>query len=44
MAGCSTAFWRGDVKLLKDDICAIKPTFFGAVPRVHNRFYDVIKE
>ncbi|XP_072981124.1 long chain acyl-CoA synthetase 4-like [Typha angustifolia] len=38
--GASIGFWRGDVKLLVEDIGALKPTFFTAVPRVLDRIYS----
>lgn len=33
-------FWRGDVKLLVEDIGELKPTIFCAVPRVLDRIYS----
>ncbi|EOY25016.1 AMP-dependent synthetase and ligase family protein isoform 3, partial [Theobroma cacao] len=38
--GASIGFWRGDVKLLVEDIGELKPTFFCAVPRVLDRIYS----
>ena len=38
--GCQVGFYRGDVKLLMDDIGALKPTIFPSVPRLLNRLYD----
>ncbi|KAM5572176.1 long chain acyl-CoA synthetase 4-like [Rosa sericea] len=37
--GASIGFWRGDVKLLTEDISELKPTIFCAVPRVLDRIY-----
>ncbi|XP_008239039.1 PREDICTED: long chain acyl-CoA synthetase 4 [Prunus mume] len=37
--GASIGFWRGDVKLLTEDIGELKPTIFCAVPRVLDRIY-----
>ncbi|GAU32612.1 hypothetical protein TSUD_71600, partial [Trifolium subterraneum] len=37
--GASIGFWRGDVKLLMEDIAELKPTIFCAVPRVLDRVY-----
>ncbi|KAK9079769.1 hypothetical protein SSX86_001442 [Deinandra increscens subsp. villosa] len=37
--GASIGFWRGDVKLLIEDIGELKPTIFCAVPRVLERIY-----
>ncbi|EHA8586362.1 Acyl-coA synthetase family protein [Cocos nucifera] len=39
--GASIGFWRGDVKLLVEDIGELKPTIFCAVPRVLDRIYTV---
>ncbi|KAL2610899.1 hypothetical protein R1flu_022591 [Riccia fluitans] len=38
--GASIGFWRGDVKLLTDDIAALGPTLFAGVPRVFDRIYS----
>ncbi|KAL5750082.1 hypothetical protein ACOSP7_024685 [Xanthoceras sorbifolium] len=38
--GASIGFWRGDVKLLLEDIAELKPTIFCAVPRVLDRIYS----
>ncbi|KAL5541286.1 hypothetical protein UlMin_042508 [Ulmus minor] len=40
MHGASIGFWRGDVKLLTEDIAELKPTIFCAVPRVLDRIYS----
>ncbi|KAJ8621731.1 hypothetical protein MRB53_030260 [Persea americana] len=37
--GASIGFWRGDVKLLTEDLGELKPTIFCAVPRVLDRIY-----
>ncbi|KAJ4711896.1 Long chain acyl-CoA synthetase [Melia azedarach] len=37
--GAAIGFWRGDVKLLLEDIGELKPTIFCAVPRVLERIY-----
>ncbi|CAM8956253.1 unnamed protein product [Rhodiola kirilowii] len=37
--GASIGFWRGDVKLLTEDISTLKPSIFCAVPRVLDRIY-----
>uniref|UniRef100_A0A2P2MKC4 AMP-dependent synthetase/ligase domain-containing protein n=1 Tax=Rhizophora mucronata TaxID=61149 RepID=A0A2P2MKC4_RHIMU len=39
-AGASIGFWRGDVKLLTEDIGELKPTVFCAVPRVLDRIHS----
>ncbi|KAL1806035.1 hypothetical protein DCAR_0831783 [Daucus carota subsp. sativus] len=38
--GAQIGFWRGDVKLLVEDIGVLKPTVFCAVPRVLDRIYS----
>ncbi|OAY56365.1 long chain acyl-CoA synthetase 4 [Manihot esculenta] len=38
--GASIGFWRGDVKLLIEDIGELKPTIFCAVPRVLDRIHS----
>ncbi|MQM14081.1 hypothetical protein Taro_047010 [Colocasia esculenta] len=40
--GASIGFWRGDVKLLVEDIGELKPTIFCAVPRVLDRIYSAM--
>eukprot|EP00262_Sarcandra_glabra_P008163 TRINITY_DN2141_c0_g1_i1.p1 TRINITY_DN2141_c0_g1~~TRINITY_DN2141_c0_g1_i1.p1 ORF type:complete len:659 (-),score=105.72 TRINITY_DN2141_c0_g1_i1:337-2313(-) len=42
--GASIGFWRGDVKLLIEDIGELKPTIFCAVPRVLDRIYTGLTE
>ncbi|KXJ20547.1 Long-chain-fatty-acid--CoA ligase 1 [Exaiptasia diaphana] len=42
--GARIGFYRGDPKLLLEDIQALKPTIFAAVPRILNRVYDKIVE
>ncbi|KAG9448294.1 hypothetical protein H6P81_014422 [Aristolochia fimbriata] len=42
--GASIGFWRGDVKLLVEDIGVLKPTIFCAVPRVLDRIYNGLTE
>ncbi|KAF0984651.1 hypothetical protein FDP41_000550 [Naegleria fowleri] len=42
--GASIGFWSGNIKTLKDDLAALKPTAFPAVPRVLDKLYDGIKE
>ncbi|KAM1774352.1 hypothetical protein ACFX15_042843 [Malus domestica] len=37
--GAQIGFWRGDVKLLTEDIGELKPTIFCSVPRVLDRIY-----
>lgn len=40
--GCQVGFYRGDVKLLMEDIGVLKPTVFPTVPRLLNRVYDKV--
>lgn len=40
--GAKVYFYSGDVQKLKDDLAEVKPTFFVSVPRLYNRFYDLI--
>ncbi|XP_058100401.1 long chain acyl-CoA synthetase 4-like [Magnolia sinica] len=42
--GASIGFWRGDAKLLIEDIGELKPTIFCAVPRVLDRIYTGLTE
>lgn len=41
--GCRIGFFRGDVKLLVEDMQELKPTIFAAVPRLLNRIYDKVR-
>lgn len=41
--GCQIGYWQGDIKLLREDIVAMKPTLLACVPRVLDRFYDAIR-
>ena len=42
MNGAKIGFYRGDVKLLIEDIQALQPTIFVSVPRLLNRVYDKV--
>ncbi|KAL9230950.1 hypothetical protein vseg_006233 [Gypsophila vaccaria] len=42
--GAKIGFWRGDIKLLLEDIGVLKPTVFCAVPRVLDRIYSGLQE
>ncbi|XP_020974735.1 long chain acyl-CoA synthetase 5-like isoform X2 [Arachis ipaensis] len=37
--GASIGFWRGDARLLLEDVAELRPTIFCAVPRVLDRVY-----
>lgn len=42
MNGARIGFSSGDIKLLTDDLQALKPTVFPTVPRLLNRMYDKV--
>ncbi|GAB2225460.1 hypothetical protein Droror1_Dr00006252 [Drosera rotundifolia] len=42
--GAQIGFWRGDVKLLLDDLGELRPTIFCAVPRVLDRVYSGLQQ
>ncbi|WMV40637.1 hypothetical protein MTR67_034022 [Solanum verrucosum] len=42
--GASIGFWRGDVKLLTEDLGELRPTVFCAVPRVLDRIYSGLQQ
>jgi long-chain acyl-CoA synthetase len=42
-SGAVINFYSGDVQKIKDDIQLSKPKLFVSVPRLYNRFHDVIK-
>ncbi|KFP84620.1 PREDICTED: long-chain-fatty-acid--CoA ligase 5 [Apaloderma vittatum] len=41
--GAKVGFFQGDIRLLTDDMKALKPTLFPVVPRLLNRIYDKIQ-
>lgn len=41
-AGGSIGFYSGDTSKIKEDLCVLKPTIFISVPRLFNRFYELI--
>lgn len=41
--GSKIHLFGGDVRKLKDDMALFKPTIFASVPRLYNRFYDVMQ-
>uniref|UniRef100_A0A9J2P5Q8 Long-chain-fatty-acid--CoA ligase n=1 Tax=Ascaris lumbricoides TaxID=6252 RepID=A0A9J2P5Q8_ASCLU len=43
MLGASTAYYSGNIQQLNDDLMDVKPTIFPVVPRLLNRFYDLIQ-
>lgn len=40
--GGRVGFFQGDIRLLPDDMKALKPTVFPVVPRLLNRVYDKV--
>lgn len=40
--GCKIGVFGGDIRKIKEDLAIYKPTIFMSVPRLFNRFYDVI--
>ena len=42
--GCLVGIFAGNIRKIKEDLEIFKPTIFVSVPRLYNRFYDVIKE
>ena len=41
--GVSVGFYQGDVLKLREDLAELKPTLMISVPRLFNRFYDVMQ-
>lgn len=37
-------FFQGDVMKLKEDLAVLRPTIMVSVPRLYNRFYDVMQQ
>ncbi|XP_043911777.1 long-chain-fatty-acid--CoA ligase 5 [Protopterus annectens] len=42
-SGARVGFFQGDIRLLVDDMKALKPTVFPVVPRLLNRIYDKVQ-
>ncbi|XP_059142723.1 long-chain-fatty-acid--CoA ligase 5-like [Physella acuta] len=42
MHGARVGYYSRDVRLLTDDLMALKPTLFATVPRLLNRMYDTV--
>ncbi len=42
--GGSIGYWGGDVRRLAEDIRACQPTIFCSVPRIYERFHNVVME
>ena len=43
-AGSQINLFGGNVRKLKDDLAFFKPTIFVSVPRLYNRFYDLMQD
>jgi len=41
--GAKIGFSCGNSLKLKDDIANLKPTIFASVPRIYNKFFDIIR-
>ena len=41
--GCRIGYFRGDVRLLLDDIQTLKPTIMSMVPRLLNKIFDKVQ-
>lgn len=41
--GGRIGFFQGDIRLLPDDMKALRPTIFPVVPRLLNRMYDKVR-
>jgi len=42
LSGGKIGIFSGDIRKLKDDLAALKPTFFASVPRLYNKFFGAI--
>lgn len=43
LRGGQYGMFGGDVRKIKEDLAILKPTIFVSVPRLFNKFFDVIK-
>ena len=43
-SGSRIGFYSGDILNIKEDMMLLKPTIFISVPRIFNRFYQIIKQ
>lgn len=44
MVGGRVGFYRGDVRILAEDLQELRPTMVPTVPRVLNRIYDKVMQ
>lgn len=42
--GMQYGFFQGDVLKLREDLAVLQPTIMVSVPRLYNRFYDVMQQ
>jgi long-chain acyl-CoA synthetase len=40
--GGRIGYYQGDITKIKDDLAVLRPTYFASVPRLLNRFYDLM--
>jgi long-chain acyl-CoA synthetase len=43
LLGGRIGFYNGNISKIKDDFDVLKPTFITSVPRLYNKFAEVIK-
>lgn len=41
--GAEINFFGGDLLKLKEDLADVRPTIFGSVPRIYNKFYTAMQ-
>lgn len=41
--GMAVGFYQGDVLKLREDLAELRPTIMPSVPRLYNRFYDIMQ-
>jgi len=41
--GGRIGYYQGDISKIKDDLATLRPTYFASVPRLLNRFYDLMQ-
>lgn len=41
--GGRIGYYQGDITKIKDDLAVLRPTYFASVPRLLNRFYDLMQ-
>jgi long-chain acyl-CoA synthetase len=43
LGGGRIGYYQGDISKIKDDLATLRPTYFASVPRLLNRFYDLMQ-